>query len=292
MRAVRIVLVVLGLASTAAASAPSVTWSQMEPLLRARFAVRQEQGKYYVWTSEAPCPKADVPAPALKAVRDVTVPGKPGGEGLAELFRQCMLEITLALRTAAKQDPLGGDLAADSERFRAALFSQEHAARTLRNGLARLLAERGVTCADCAVPEPPPREIRFADLVPYLARFAYVGPGDLSDPDGRAHFHVCSGINGLGSIEHVDPMLATAALAAMYQASQTEVMPHVSALLQAIRKDHAGPETKELRGAVNAELARRLAEDPEFLSAMRPLLVGELAACGLACADCAAATEH
>lgn len=57
--------------------------------------------------------------------------------------------------------------------------------------------------------------MRFAEFVPYVVRFLSVAEGDLSDPDGAKHFHVCSRNNGLGDLDRIDDDRASFALAAL-----------------------------------------------------------------------------
>lgn len=277
------VLALSAAAPVGSADAPplEVTWAQVGPLLRARFAVVSPDGKSFAPSSAAPLPDGS-PGPVRDAIVALTSGETPEG---AEVLRRIALDISAAMAAAGKKAPFGSDRAADSERYREALLAGEHASRLLRNGLASLLRERGVACADCAVPEPGPRDVRFAELVPYLARFVTVGRGDLTD---HAGFHVCTGINGLSTLASVDPELAAASVAAMFRVvrDHPDAIEKAGAHVAEARRKHPGPESPDLLGAVNAEVWEALAHDGAFLDDMRMFVASEAEAVGLTCRDC------
>lgn len=265
----------------------ATTWSSVEPVLRARFALLQ-QGEYFTTTTEAPLTES-MGTPAIRAaVVDVTA---RDGADRAMALRRCSLGLDAARKHAM---PLVADhgLDAATSAYRARILDDPRTERILRGALARQLATRGVSCADCDVPPPAPRAVRFADLTPYLSRFVALSARDLERATAeRVSFHICSGLNGMAGLEPIDMDLAATALSAMFRASAEAKASvelagdHVIAVWRAQR----GDPTAERASAINSEVWRRLASDTKFLDELRPLVADEARVSGLACADCAAA---
>ena len=282
----RALVVILAALPLSARAAPEVTWAQVEPLLRARFAL-QAVDKYFSYTTEAPLPPSDTPDAVRHAVEEVTTPTTDvGGAAL----RRCSLGIAAAMQVAAPVAAAQG-LDAGTARLRLAVFENARTARILRNSVAQSLQAGGARCGDCAVAGPPTRVVHYADFAPYLSRFIAVGRGDLSRPGGHFEFHICSGINGLRGLDHVDQDLGATAVAAMFRAT-SEAKPaveHAGYRLGEVARAHPGDETPERLAAVNDAIWSALATDREFLDGLRPLIASECAAAGLSCDDCAPA---
>lgn len=162
------------------------------------------------------------------------------------------------------------------------LLEHERSARLLRAAVAAALASRGVTCADCAPPARPVRDVTMVELLPYVATSTYVGTDDMEAPLTRPAFHVCAG--GIDSAMLPDDELGEVALAAMMTLVQDEdgLVPLLREHVRRARADRPKGDARTI-----TDLYRwRVAADKAILDALRPALHAEAGAAGLRCVDC------
>src|SRR5687768_14044216 len=129
-----LVLAAVALAALATSPAPQVTWAEVEPLVRARFALVQEE-KGWSWTSEAPLPATGMSEGARAAIEDATTLKHSIGRAL---LRRCSIAIVAAMSEGARLASNAGT-EAGSARFRAVVFEDARTARIIRNTVAKSL---------------------------------------------------------------------------------------------------------------------------------------------------------
>ncbi len=152
----------------------------------------------------------------------------------------------------------------------------------------QLLLKSGATCSDCpgpkAFPEAP-RRVACSELMPYVVAYFWpVGVG----PDAAVSMQICSGINGLDRIPHLDTALASAGFDLAFGNWEA-----AKVAIRLARESSRAAECKELAPAervscVHERLGRMLGEDPDFRKALAPRFV-MMPEIGILCTDCGTA---
>jgi hypothetical protein len=255
----------------------TTTWAELEPALRARYAVASQDAGYSLRDDV----EWDAAGPARPSDRILRV--------AAEATRAASRHVALIMNDAGPEavpKAVKDGLEAGSDALRTKLFSDPRFVRILRRSLADPLATEGLACADCAPAHVVARDVQFVELTPYLVRFVAVGPQDLKDPSGKASFHICSGINGLKTMATPDDALASLALAVMYRLPQ---MPGgfdvVGEDLELVVKEQGGGAATTPE-RVNEAWWKRLSTETAFLDGLRPLVNEEAPGFDIACVDC------
>ena len=232
--------------ASAADPAPrTITWSELEPVVRATLAAA---------SSDAEEPKGEW-AESVGAAVERTLP-----------------RVGLEADAAFQASPAGS---------LAGLLERPRAARLIRAAVADVLREDGINCTDCRLPAPPPRDVTFADVLPYVQSAVYVGADDLQTPIEHPAFHACVG--GIVNAMLPDDELGEVALAATFASLEDEaVLARFKERVIEARRAHP----KADQGVVTALLRGFVATDPILVAALRKSVAAEAEVAGLRFRDC------